>query len=106
MDAKFQSQLYRERDITARGKFSKSHLYQMVARGEFPRQVITTKRFARWGADVDDWFADPAAWIKANSQGIQEKTSEVAGRSFIHEYSVMKDSARVDEAVSISKEKS
>ena len=77
-DAKLPSQLYCERDITLRGKFSKSHLYNMVARGEFPRQVITQKRFARWGSDVDDWFADPAAWIKANSQGIQEKPSEVA----------------------------
>lgn len=75
MDAKFQTQLYRERDITTRGKFSKSHLYNMMARGEFPRQVITAKRFARWGAEVDDWFADPTSWIKTHGQ---EKSSEVA----------------------------
>jgi len=76
-DANSSNQLYRERDITARGKFSRSHLYNMVARGEFPRQVITGKRFARWGADIDVWFADPSSWIKANAQAIQEKSSEV-----------------------------
>jgi predicted DNA-binding transcriptional regulator AlpA len=61
------TQLHREKDITARGKFSKAHLYNMVARGEFPKQVIATPRFARWGSDVDLWFADPAAWIAANA---------------------------------------
>jgi predicted DNA-binding transcriptional regulator AlpA len=60
------SQLYRERDITSRGKFSKAHLYNMITRGEFPRQVITAPRFARWGREVDVWFADPAVWIAAN----------------------------------------
>lgn len=64
MDADFPKQLYRERDITDRGKFSKSHLYNMVARGEFPRQLIAGKRFARWGPEVDVWFADPTSWIK------------------------------------------
>ncbi|NVO07497.1 MAG: AlpA family phage regulatory protein [Rhodoferax sp.] len=61
-------QLYRERDITSRGRFSKAHLYNMIARGEFPRQVISAPRFARWGSEVDDWFANPSAWIAANSK--------------------------------------
>jgi predicted DNA-binding transcriptional regulator AlpA len=61
------TQLYRERDITARGKFSKSHLYNMIARGEFPRQVINERRFARWGSEVDLWFADPLAWRRTHS---------------------------------------
>ena len=64
------AQLYRERDITARGKFSKAHLYNMVERGEFPKQVIAMPRFARWGAEVDAWFADPEAWIAKNTTAI------------------------------------
>lgn len=74
-DAKQPMQLYRECDITSRGKFSKSHLYNMMARGEFPRQVLNRKRFARWGDEVDDWFSDPEAWIKANAQTGQEISS-------------------------------
>ncbi|MEI8168829.1 MAG: AlpA family phage regulatory protein [Rhodoferax sp.] len=62
------NQLYRERDITSRGKFSKAHLYKMVSKNEFPRQVITAPRFARWGSEVDVWFADPVAWIEAHKK--------------------------------------
>lgn len=66
-DANLPAQLYRVREILARGKFSKSHLYAMVARGEFPRQIVIGRRLSRWDAEVDIWFADPPAWIKANA---------------------------------------
>lgn len=56
--------LYSQPDITERGRFSKSHLYNLVARGRFPRPLIQGRRFTRWSsADVDSWFADPAAWM-------------------------------------------
>lgn len=52
-------------DITARGKFSKTHLYNMLARGRFPQPTVRDgPRFTRWrSADVDAWFADPAGWM-------------------------------------------
>ncbi len=53
------------RDILARGKFSKSHLYNLMARGQFPAPALRCgPRFTRWsGADVDAWFADPVGWM-------------------------------------------
>lgn len=61
--------LYSQPEITARGSFSKSHLYAMVARGHFPGPVLKCgPRFTRWAAaDVDAWFADPSAWIAAHA---------------------------------------
>lgn len=58
-------------DITARGRFSKSHLYNLINREHFPRPVFRCgTRFTRWGsASVDEWFQDPAGWIKANKSG-------------------------------------
>lgn len=61
--------LYSQPEITARGSFSKSHLYAMVARGQFPAPVLRFGRFTRWAAkDVDAWFADPAGWIAAHAE--------------------------------------
>ena len=60
--------LYSQPDILSRGKFSKSHLYNLMARGHFPKPcLVMGPRFTRWGSDVDMWFADPAAWIAANA---------------------------------------
>jgi len=60
--------LYALPDILARGKFSKSHVYNLMARGQFPQPVLRMgPRFTRWGMDVDTWFADPAAWIAAHA---------------------------------------
>lgn len=65
-DASQPPQLYRLREILARGKFSKSHLYNMIARGEFPRQ-LTIGGLSRWDGEVEVWFADAPAWIRANA---------------------------------------
>ena len=62
--------LDRVTDITARGKFSKTHLYNLLARGQFPAPAVRSgPRFTRWNAaDVDAWFADPAGWMaRANA---------------------------------------
>jgi predicted DNA-binding transcriptional regulator AlpA len=58
-------------DILARGKFSKSHLYNLMARRHFPEPCLRMgPRFTRWSAEqVDQWFQDPAAWIAANAGG-------------------------------------
>lgn len=57
-------------DILDRGKFSKSHVYNMMARGHFPPPVLRMgPRFTRWSSEqVDLFFADPAAWIAANAK--------------------------------------
>lgn len=63
--------LYAQPDILARGKFSKSHLYNLMARGYFPQPCLRMgPRFTRWSAEqVEQWFQDPAAWIAANAGG-------------------------------------
>jgi predicted DNA-binding transcriptional regulator AlpA len=57
--------LYTQRYITVRGAFSKSHLYNLIARGHFPVAALKVgPRFTRWSAgEVNTWFEDPAAWI-------------------------------------------
>lgn len=62
------SGLTSQREIIARGGFSKSHLYNMLARGQFPEPALRCgPRFTRWStASVDQWFADPAAWMGAH----------------------------------------
>lgn len=59
-------------DILSRGKFSKSHLYNLMERGHFPQPCLRMgPRFTRWSAsDVDTWFVDPAAWIAANKKAV------------------------------------
>lgn len=61
--------LYDIPEILARGKFSKSHLYNLMNRGHFPRPcLVMGPRFTRWSAtECDAWFADPAAWIAARA---------------------------------------
>lgn len=69
--AQTQHALYALPDITARGRFSKSHLYNLINRGRFPPPVLRCgPRFTRWdSASVDAWFQDPAGWIEANKPG-------------------------------------
>ncbi len=56
--------LYTQSDITARGRFSKSHLYNLIARNAFPQPVVRMgPRFTRWSAaQCEQWFADPSAF--------------------------------------------
>ncbi len=62
--------LYAQPDILARGNFSKSHLYNLMARGQFPQPSLRCgPRFTRWSAaDVDGWLADPQGWITAHAE--------------------------------------
>lgn len=60
--------LYALPEILARGKFSKSHLYNLMARGQFPQPVLRMGRFTRWGSEpVDAWFRNPAAYVTSHA---------------------------------------
>lgn len=64
------SGLVAAKEIQTRGNFSKTHLFNMLKRREFPPPALRVgPRFTRWtSADVDAWFADPAAWIAAHAK--------------------------------------
>ncbi len=70
--------LDRVTDITTRGRFSKTHLYNLLARGQFPPPAVRNgPRFTRWSAaDVDAWFADPAGWMARAEAAKVALTSE------------------------------
>jgi prophage regulatory protein len=61
--------LLTQRDIIARGSFSRSHLYNLIARNQFPAPCVRCgPRFTRWDSEsVDAWFEDPAGWIAARA---------------------------------------
>lgn len=61
--------LYALPDILARGKFSKSHIYNLIARGQFPKPALVLgPRFTRWDQEVDLWFESPTLWITAHAE--------------------------------------
>lgn len=62
--------LYSQSDILARGRFSKSHLYNLMARGQFPQPALRCgPRFTRWSAAaVDLWLENPAEWLRAHAE--------------------------------------
>lgn len=64
-------------DILIRGKFSKSHLYNLMARGHFPQPVLRMgPRFTRWSAEqCDQWFTSPIDWINAHVNNAQVVSS-------------------------------
>lgn len=71
--------LYTAGDILTLARVSKSHLYALVARGQFPEPAVRCgPRFTRWAArDVDEWLADPAGWMssRAPAVGIAERNA-------------------------------
>ena len=66
--------LYVLPDILARGRFSKSHLYNLMARGQFPQPCLRCgPRFTRWSAaEVDAWMQNPKVWLAANAPATSE----------------------------------
>jgi len=62
--------LYSLPNILERGKFSKSHAYNLIKRGHFPAPCLRCgPRFTRWSAaDVDAWFASPVSWITSHAE--------------------------------------
>lgn len=63
--------LYALPDLLKRGRFSKSHLYNLIARNRFPKPILVLgSRFTRWSAEeCDRWFANPTLWIDSQTGG-------------------------------------
>lgn len=61
--------LYAQTDITARCRLSRSHIYNLVERGLFPKPAVRIgPKFTRWAAhEVDEWARDPQGWIDRNA---------------------------------------
>lgn len=57
------------KDIAAMGGPKKSHLYDLIARGQFPAPTVRLgPRYTRWSsAAVQGWLHNPAAWIAEQS---------------------------------------
>ncbi len=74
--------LFAQPDILVRGKFSKSHLYNLMTRGHFPKPcLVMGPRFTRWSAaEVDEWFENPTAWIAThgNSRSLAWQQAKTA----------------------------
>lgn len=62
--------LYALPDLLKRGSFSKSHLYNLIARKRFPQPTLVLgSRFTRWSAEeCDRWFANPMEWIESQKE--------------------------------------
>ncbi|MFM7009671.1 MAG: helix-turn-helix transcriptional regulator [Betaproteobacteria bacterium] len=67
------SALYALPELLRRGRFSKSHLYNLMERNCFPRPtVVLGSRFTRWSAEeCDRWFANPNQWIESQKGGVK-----------------------------------
>lgn len=59
-------------EIMGRAKISKSAVYSWIAQGKFPKPfLVLGPRYTRWSVqEIDQWMADPAAWIAAHTQGV------------------------------------
>lgn len=57
--------LYTQADVSERCRLSRSHLYSLLARRQFPAPALRLgPKFTRWSsADVDEWVRDPQGWI-------------------------------------------
>lgn len=64
------TRLYTQADVSTRCRLSRSHLYNLMDRGQFPRPAVRLgPKFTRWAAiDVDDWVRDPQGWIERHAQ--------------------------------------
>lgn len=65
--------LYTQADVSARCRLSRSHLYNLMDRGQFPAPVLRLgPKFTRWAAhEVDEWARDPQGWIDRNAPAAQ-----------------------------------
>lgn len=62
--------LYALPDLLRKGRFSKSHLYNLIDRKLFPGPILVLgSRFTRWSAEhCDQWFANPTLWIESQKK--------------------------------------
>lgn len=59
-------------EVCSRGGFKKSHLYEMVKRGEFPASLRLSKRIVGWReSDVNAWIRSrPTASSEGRERGL------------------------------------
>jgi predicted DNA-binding transcriptional regulator AlpA len=69
-DSSRRASLYALPDLLSRGNFSKSHLYNLMARDCFPKPTLVLgPRFTRWSAEECDlWFTNPTEWIESQKK--------------------------------------
>ncbi len=69
-DSNRSASLYALPDLLVRGNFSKSHVYNLMARNCFPKPMLVLgPRFTRWSAaECDKWFANPTQWIESQKE--------------------------------------
>jgi prophage regulatory protein len=49
--------LLRMKDVMSRTGFSRSMIYQLIADGKFPQQIVITARCVCWNeSEVNDWI--------------------------------------------------
>ena len=62
--------LYALADLLSKGNFSKSHVYNLMARNCFPKPTLVLgPRFTRWSAEeCNQWFANPTLWIESQKE--------------------------------------
>jgi prophage regulatory protein len=52
--------------VIERTGFSKTHLYRLIERGQFPRSIKLSERVSVWDAElVDRWLAEKLDGVKA-----------------------------------------
>jgi len=69
-DSNRSASLYALPDLLPKGNFSKSHVYNLMARNCFPKPTLVLgPRFTRWSAEeCDQWFANPTQWIESQKK--------------------------------------
>lgn len=58
-----QTIIHRRPAVSARIGFGKTHIYEMIGRGEFPAPIMLGRRAVGWLSD------DVDAWIAARAEG-------------------------------------
>lgn len=52
--------------VVERTGFSKTHLYRLIERGQFPRSIKLSERVSVWDAElVDRWLAEKLDEVKS-----------------------------------------
>lgn len=58
--------LVRVQEVVQRTGLSKSTIYRMIARDEFPKQTTIGRQIVVWRrTDIEEWIASPTSWSSA-----------------------------------------
>ena len=63
--------IWRLPDVIRRTGLSRSTIYEMIGRGDFPQQIRLGKRAVGWiAADIDDWIGTKANLRSSDSHRV------------------------------------